>query len=54
MRAIINYIRSLFCHHDWVQVANRMYYDGYEAKLPYKEIIIYRCKRCGAVQRIRL
>ena len=40
MRKIINYLRCLFCEHEWEYVQT-MYYP-YICNVEY-----YRCKKCG-------
>lgn len=44
MRWLVNYIRSLFCRHEWEHIAKVTNYIGYTE--------IYRCKKCGYVQKI--
>lgn len=52
MRWLINYIRSLFCKHEFEFLKQVRYYeDGDE--LPSRSILLYRCKKCGYVQKIR-
>lgn len=52
MRWLINYIRSLFCKHEWEFLKNVEYFDKPGDKMPVRRTLIYRCKRCGYVQRI--
>lgn len=52
MRALINYIRSCFCQHDWELIFN--------AKINYidtgdtEHCKTYRCKKCGYSMKYRL
>lgn len=50
MRKIFDYIRSLFCQHDYEEIGHTLVYDGTFAPY-YKPIIgtkwIHRCKKCG-------
>lgn len=55
MRKIIDYIRSLFCKHDFELLAKS---DVYEAHDPYTLLFpsytkwIYVCKKCGYKKKI--
>lgn len=52
MKWLINYIRSCFCNHDWEFLKEVRYFsDGYDR--PEQITIIYRCKKCGMVQKIK-
>ena len=45
MRTLINYIRSLFCSHDW-----ELIFDTYIRYIDAGEMArcrTYRCKKCG-------
>lgn len=53
MRWLINYIRSCFCKHEWECLTNTLVYDNADDKLPNYKLWIYRCKKCGVVQKIR-
>ena len=50
MRWVINYIRSLFCQHEWELIFDYKGLTGI-GDVYYKKI--YRCKKCGLVQRVR-
>ena len=50
---IINYIKSCFCSHNWEKIATQDYVESQD-KLPYKRVIIWRCVKCGRVQKVRL
>lgn len=52
MRWLVNYIRSLFCKHEWELLKQVGYYDDGD-KLPCRSILLYRCKKCGYVQKIQ-
>lgn len=52
MRTIINYIRSLFCEHDFELLANVTVKDIGLDTVSYHQT--YRCCKCGFVQRVRL
>lgn len=47
MRWLINYIRSCFCNHDWELISDANIYFGKKDSRPYKNIKLYRCKKCG-------
>lgn len=50
MRRLIIFIRSLFCEHEWVNLGEHKHacFDG-----SFVICKIYRCKKCGYVQRIK-
>lgn len=56
MRWLINYIRSCFCKHDWECIKMIDHYD--EFSLPNGMVCghtqVYRCKKCGYVQKINM
>lgn len=52
MRTVVNYIRSLFCCHDFERIKDIRVYDS-DHILPVEHKIIYRCRKCGYVQRVR-
>ena len=54
MRLIVDFVRFLFCNHDWEIIQRAMYYEDDYDKRPYKYKVVYRCKKCGRVQRISM
>lgn len=53
MRKCIDYIRSLFCKHDYEEIDRCLVYDGTFA--PYYRRCLgmkwtYRCKKCGYIK----
>ena len=52
MRRLINYIRSCFCKHDWELLTDTLIYEDESKNKPYKEVWIYRCKKCGCKNKI--
>ena len=54
MRFIINYIRSCFCKHDWEFLTKVNAYDEFSGNMPASVKRVYRCRKCGFVQRVRL
>ena len=54
MRYIVNYIRSLFCKHDWELLRSIKTYESEYSSRPCSHRVIYRCKKCGFVQKIKL
>ncbi len=52
MRWLINYIRSLFCKHEWEFLRKVEFYEDCNT-MPSKHLIMYCCKKCGYVQKIR-
>lgn len=53
LRKIIQYFHSCACEHEWELISNSQYYQDNEI-LPYKAKKIYRCKKCGYSQKIKL
>jgi len=53
MRTIFLYIRSLFCRHDWELIREVGLYNNARDNMPYAELMVYRCKKCGFVQKIK-
>lgn len=47
MRWLINYIRSCFCKHEWELISDANIYLKKKDSRPYKNIKLYRCKKCG-------
>ena len=52
MRFIINYIRQCFCKHDSEFLREVKYYND-SSNMPYKSVLVYRCKKCGSIQNIK-
>ncbi len=52
MKWLINYIRSCFCNHEWELLMEIYNYSSKFNDMPTNIIIIYRCKKCGFVQKI--
>lgn len=53
MRWLINYIRSLFCKHEWERIAKiANHSDWSDSSMPIGYTEVYRCKKCGYVQKI--
>lgn len=53
MRWLINYIRSCFCEHDFELVHKAYLYDDPGENMPVGILLIYRCRKCGYVQKIQ-
>lgn len=52
MRRLINYIRSLFCEHDWELIFDTLIQDNlYRC---YASEKVYRCKKCGLEHRYKV
>lgn len=52
MRWFINYIRSLFCKHEWEYITRVTNYSEWAPQgMPIGYTEIYRCKKCGYVQK---
>lgn len=51
MRWLINYFRSCFCRHDWEFITRNAVYLDDSSTRPYKHIYLYRCKKCGYMQK---
>ena len=51
MRWLINYIRSLFCKHEWELIFDTIlqgsHLDGTPYEYPVGRIKTYRCTKCG-------
>lgn len=54
MRAIVNYIRQCFCKHEWQFLKEVSVFPDAFSDMPYKSRQIYRCKKCGYVQKVKL
>lgn len=55
MKWLINYIRSCFCKHDWKKLLEIKGFDiNILKEVPTSYIFIYRCKKCGMVQKIKI
>lgn len=53
MKWLINYIRSCFCDHDWEHIHDIRHIE-YEINAVIGYTKIYRCKKCGYVQKIKM
>ena len=53
LRLIINYIRSIFCKHEWSFLGRVSTYDEAESTRPCATRHVYRCCKCGYVQRVK-
>ena len=53
MRWLVNYIRQMFCQHDWELLAHIHLYETDQDTRPYGSSRTYRCKKCGFVQRVK-
>lgn len=51
---MIQRIRRWFCKHEYECIATKERYFFESDKIPYRRIRIYRCRKCGYVQRVRL
>lgn len=55
MRWLINYIRSCFCKHEWEPLKEDLpVYNGENSNIPIYYLTVYRCKKCGMVQKIKI
>ena len=55
MRWIVNYIRSLFCKHDWEYLGCVKNYDPYiDSQRPTHIIDRWRCKKCGYIMKSKV
>ena len=60
MRRFINYIRSICCKHEWELIKEISTYEDSISvlpaglQLPVKTRRVYRCIKCGCIQRITL
>ena len=50
---MINYIRSLFCCHEFELIKNANVYENQWDKYPIYTKRIYMCKKCGHVKRVK-
>lgn len=50
---MVNYIRSLFCCHDFEMIQNVDVYKYEFSKYPKFTKKIYLCKKCGYVKRVK-
>ena len=49
MRKFINYIRSLFCDHEWEYLGIIEHYSEYDTETPLCIIERWRCSKCGYI-----
>jgi hypothetical protein len=55
MKWPINYIRTCFCKHDFEKIhEGRMFDKSVSAEMPIGYIYVYRCKKCGHIQKVRI
>lgn len=54
MRTIVNYLKSLFCQHDYELLKEVSTYESPMSVLPIRTRRTYRCRKCGFVQRVKL
>lgn len=54
MRWLINYIQSCFCKHEWEHIRCIGIYDGYQKDVKIGHLDVYRCNKCGYVQKIKM
>lgn len=52
MRFLINYIRSCFCKHEWECIKGDIAVYDRKHDLPVGFEWVYRCKKCGCVNKI--
>lgn len=56
MRWLINYLRSLWCKHDWELLDKAAVFDGdspsYHNRPIYRQYV-YRCKKCGYAKKYK-
>lgn len=53
MKWIINYIRSCFCKHEWECIAENRLWANENDKMPYACQKVYRCQKCGYIQKVK-
>lgn len=54
-KKILDYLHErLCCHHEWKRIETINYYINKEDELPSKIVIVFRCSKCGHVQKIEL
>lgn len=54
MRWLINYIRSCFCKHEWEHIHNIDIYNESSGNMPSGHLDVYRCNKCGFIQKIKM
>ena len=54
MRKIIEYFKSLFCHHNFEIIREVAVYKDYWDKIPSYHKLVSRCKKCGYIKVDRL
>ena len=54
MRALINYLRSCFCKHEFELIKEISVYEDKHASRPCAVRHTYMCKKCGFVKKIKL
>lgn len=53
MRTIIQYLRSLFCKHEWQYLGEIHKYQSDYASRPVSIIRRWRCTKCGYAMKIK-
>lgn len=54
MRALINYLRSCFCKHDWEKLQSTRIFEKQTDAMPTKFVHVYRCTKCCCVKKIKI
>lgn len=54
MRWLINYLRSCFCKHYWELLTEKDVYQYSSSTRPFKTIYVYRCDKCGQIQKVEV
>ena len=55
MRTIIQYIRSLFCKHEWEHLGTTKMYQHYEpGAIPCHIVDRWRCVKCGYIMKSKV
>lgn len=55
MRKLVQYIRSLFCDHEWERLDRiRIFDTGVEKDIPHHIVDRWRCKKCGFIMKSKV
>ena len=51
---MIEWIKKIFCMHDYIHVCDAEIYENDDSKRPYKARRVYMCKKCGKAIKIKI
>ena len=51
---MLYFLRELICKHEFEKIKDINFYTHVNAKMPTEKLIVYMCKKCGKVKRIKI